>query len=72
MAKKVRKTVTCNHTVFSDLEKFTDFCRMFGYRFNPANLYNMRSTAYQQYTKYSDGKSFRDQAGYDLASTKRR
>lgn len=43
--------------IFEDLEKFLDFCRDFGYKYDESNLYNMRSFVYQQYSKYAAGKS---------------
>ena len=46
--------------IFGDLEKFLDFCVEHGYKFDEANLYNMRSYAYQQYTKYAAGKTVKN------------
>lgn len=46
--------------IFSDLEKFLEFCVEYGYRFDQANLYNMTSFAYQQYTKFANGKQARN------------
>ena len=43
-----------------ELDRFLDFCRDFGYRFNEADLYNFKSYAWQQYNKYSQGKNARD------------
>ena len=44
------------NTVFDDLEKFLNFCKEFGYRFNEGDLYNWKSYAYQQYMKNLNGK----------------
>jgi hypothetical protein len=43
--------------IFEDLEKFLEFCQDYGYRYSEADLYNFKSYAWQQYTKYSQGKS---------------
>lgn len=60
MAKPVIKP---NHKVtqlFDDLEKYLEFCRDFGYRYNEADLYNFKSYAYQQYNKFAQGKNAKD------------
>ena len=43
--------------IFEDLENFLEFCQNFGYRYNESDLYNFRSYAWQQYSKYSSGKN---------------
>jgi hypothetical protein len=43
--------------IFDELEKLQEFCREYGYRFNEADLRNFKSYAWQQYTKYSQGKN---------------
>jgi len=48
------------HQIFEDLEKFHDFCRDFGYKFNEKELYDNRSHVYRQHTKYLSGKPVRD------------
>ena len=53
--------------VWNDLEAYRDFCRMYGYRFDEANLYNMQCYPFQQFNKMRNGKNFKDQAGVDLA-----
>ena len=40
-----------------ELDRFLDFCRDFGYRFNEADLYNFKSYAFQQFNKYMLGKN---------------
>ena len=40
-----------------DLEKLSEFCQDYGYRYNEADLYNFKSYAWQQYNKYSQGKN---------------
>lgn len=47
--------------IFDDLERYRDFCVDFGYKFDEANLYNMRNYAYQQYSKFTAKKNFKDQ-----------
>lgn len=42
--------------IFNDLAKFLDFCVEYGYRYNEADLYNFKSYAWQQYSKYQQGK----------------
>lgn len=42
--------------IFDDLEKFRNFCVDFGYKFDESALYNMRSYAFQQYSKFASGK----------------
>ena len=53
--------------VFDDLEKYMNFCRDFGYRFNEADLYNWQRYSWQQYSKFSQGKNAKDQWATDLA-----
>jgi len=53
------------HNIFDDLEGFMRFCQDFGYRFNEADLYNWKSYAYQQYSKFSQGKYAKDMWSYD-------
>jgi hypothetical protein len=43
--------------IFEDLDHYRDFCVDYGYRYNEADLYNFRSYAWQQYSKYSQGKN---------------
>jgi hypothetical protein len=42
--------------IFNDLDKFLEFCQEYGYRYNEGDLYNFKSYAWQQYTKYNSGK----------------
>lgn len=42
--------------IFRDLENFLDFCVEYGYRYNESDLHNFKSYAWQQYSKYSQGK----------------
>jgi hypothetical protein len=43
--------------IFDELEQFQEFCREYGYRYNEADLRNFKSYAWQQYSKYSQGKN---------------
>lgn len=43
--------------VLEDLEKFREFVVDYGYRFNEADLYNFKSYAWQQYSKFASGKT---------------
>lgn len=43
--------------IFDELEKFLEFCQDFGYRYNEADLHNFKSYAWQQYSKFSQGKN---------------
>lgn len=43
--------------IFEDLEKYKEFCVDYGYKFDEATLYDMRSFAYRQHQKQLAGKS---------------
>jgi hypothetical protein len=47
--------------IFNDLELYQEFCADYGYRFDESTLYDMRNYAFQQFSKYSAGKNFKDQ-----------
>jgi hypothetical protein len=57
MAKPTFKPNPRMTEIFDDLEKFMEFCQEFGYRYNEGDLYNFKSYAWQQYSKYSQGKN---------------
>ena len=42
--------------IFDDLEKYISFCVQFGYVYDEAHLYDMRSYAYRQHSKQLTGK----------------
>lgn len=67
MAKPVIKPNPKVDAIFDDLEKYYDFCKDYGYRFNEADLYNWKSYAFQQYNKYSQGKNAKDMWVEDAA-----
>ena len=56
MAKPTFKSNPRVTEIFEDLEKLREFCQDYGYRFNEADLYNFKSYAWQQYSKYTSGK----------------
>jgi len=47
--------------VFNDLDKYRNFCREFGYRFDEADLYANRSYVWRQYGKFVSGKEVKNQ-----------
>ena len=57
MAKPNFKPNSRVHEIFEDLEKLLSFCQDYGYRYNEADLYNFKSYAWQQYTKFAQGKN---------------
>jgi hypothetical protein len=57
MAKPTFKPNPRMTEIFDDLDKFLEFCQEYGYRYNEGDLYNFRSYAWQQYSKYSQGKN---------------
>jgi hypothetical protein len=46
--------------IFEELEHFQTFCQDYGYRYNEADLRNFKSYAWQQYSKYTQGKNAKD------------
>lgn len=46
--------------IFNDLEKYKEFCVDYGYKFDEATLYDMRSYAYRQHMKQLAGKHPKD------------
>ena len=46
--------------IFDDLEKYLEFCQDFGYKYNESDLYNWKAYAYQQFSKYGQGKYAKD------------
>jgi hypothetical protein len=57
MAKPTFKSNPRVTEIFEDLEKYQEFCQDFGYRYNEADMYNFKSYAWQQYSKYAQGKN---------------
>ena len=48
------------HAIFDELEQYLEFCRDHGYVYNEADLFNWKSYAYQQFSKYQQGKTAKD------------
>lgn len=46
--------------IFEELEKYLDFCRDYGYRYNESDLHNFKSYAWQQYSKFVQGKNVKN------------
>lgn len=57
MAKIIIKPNHRVREIFEDLENLQEFCQDYGYKFNEADLYNFKSYAWQQYSKYAQGKN---------------
>jgi hypothetical protein len=49
------------HQIFEDLEKYLDFCKDFGYKFDEGDLYNQKSYVYRQFGKFMTGKHVKNQ-----------
>lgn len=52
--------------ILEDLDYFREFVVDYGYRFNEADLYNFKSYAWQQYSKYTSGKTAKNMWDEDL------
>lgn len=63
---------TKNHInqIFNDLDKYRNFCREHGYRFNEADLYNQKNYIYRQFQKFITGKPVKNQWEIDLTRLK--
>jgi len=60
MAKRIVRSDPRVAGMQGDLEKLLEFCQDYGYKFNEADLYNFKSYAWQQYSKFSQGKNARN------------
>lgn len=60
MAKVAIKSNPRARQVQDDLERYLDFCRTYGYRYNEEDLYNHKSFPFQQFKKLEAGKEPRD------------
>lgn len=56
MSKPTIKPNARAQQCFEDLDKFREFVVSHGYRFNEADMYNFKSYAWQQYSKFTSGK----------------
>ena len=61
MTKVTQTTNPKVHQIFDDLEKYQEFCVEYGYKFDESTLYDMRSYAFQQFSKFLSHKNFKDQ-----------
>jgi hypothetical protein len=66
MAKPAIKSNPRVHDLFDALDSFLSFCQDFGYRYNEADLYNFKSYAWQQYSKFAAGKNAKNMWDEDL------
>lgn len=46
--------------LFDDLEQYQNFCREFGYVYNPAQLYKENVLAYKEFAKFRKGREPRN------------
>ena len=58
--------------IFNDLDKYRDFCRDYGYRFDESDLYNHRTFVYRQYQRFVAGKPAKDQWQFDYTKWRER
>jgi len=61
-------TLTSNpkvRQIFNDLELYLEFCADYGYKYDEASMYDMRSYVFQQFSKYMSGKNCKDQWAAD-------
>lgn len=65
-----KTTISRAFQVFEDLDKYRNFCRDYGYRFNEADLYSQRSHVFRQFQKFIAGKSVKNQWEYDYTKWK--
>jgi len=57
MAKPTIKSNPRVAEILEELEGFLEFCQDYGYRYNEADMYNFKSYAFQQYSKFTQGKN---------------
>jgi len=60
MSKNTKPNTNINQ-IFDDLDKYRDFCSMYGYRFDEAELYSSKSYIYRQFQKFIAGKAVKNQ-----------
>lgn len=60
MARNENRVNDRVNQIFNDLEGYLNFCRLYGYKYDESDLYSNRSYAYRQYTKFLQGKPFKD------------
>jgi len=65
MSRSENRSNSRVNQIFDDLEVYLNFCRDYGYKFDEADLYNNRSFAFRQFTKYLAGKPCKDMWALD-------
>jgi len=70
MANNTKNSLSRVTQIFEDLDKYRNFCRDHGYRFNEADLYSQRSYVYRQFQKFTSGKYVKNQWEVDLLKFK--
>jgi hypothetical protein len=60
MSKHDRKSNNQLSQIFDDLESYLNFCRDYGYKYDESTLYDNRSFAFRQFTKFLAGKPCKD------------
>ena len=58
--------------IYNDLDRYRDFCRDYGYRFDESDLYNNKKYPYQQFRKFDAGKNAKDMWSIDAGRPPRR
>ena len=69
MSKAYRNPRT--EQVFNDLQRYLNFCRNYGYRYNEADLYNNKKYPYQQFRKFEAGKNAKNMWDIDVGRGRR-
>lgn len=72
MIKNTVKTNSHVNAIFDELDRYRNFCREFGYRFDEAELYNYRSNTYKMYQRVKAGKPVKNQWEVDYEKWKSR
>lgn len=60
MADRINPKRLSTNQIFQQLEELEQFCREQGFRYDPADGWNVRSFIWQQYNKKQLGKNFRN------------
>jgi hypothetical protein len=68
MSRNEKRSNNQVNQIFDDLDGYRNFCRLYGYKFDEAELYSNRSFAFRQFTKYMQGKPFKDMWEIDAKS----
>tara|TARA_B100000902_G_scaffold23677_1_gene28491 strand:+ start:541 stop:762 length:222 start_codon:yes stop_codon:yes gene_type:complete len=58
--------------IFDDLDKFRDFCRFEGYRFNERDLYNKNSKSYRAFLDPAKARKERREKRLERLKNKKR